>query len=143
MNINSSVYCGSNSACSSSAINAENIVACGGIYSCLSSTIKYARYLYCTGLYSCLSVLTSQIQNTYVLARGASLKIVSGGIDVNVYFLATQDRYGANSVTCDSGDNCYIECGTNDACTNLFVYCNGNCTIICDESNGIQCPIGM
>ena len=44
------------------------------------------------------------------------------------------------SVICSTNDTCKIKCYSDNACTNLNLYCDGICYIDCDALNGIDCP---
>ena len=55
---------------------------------------------------------------------------ISGAMDGNYYLY------------CNESDSCNIECLSSDACGNLKIYCEGSCTVSCDERDGISCPQG-
>lgn len=65
-------------------------------------------------------------------------------IDDCVFFVTT---IGTNTIEsnvyCNDSNICKIECLSNDACSNLRLYCIGQCFVDCDEDAGISCPLSV
>lgn len=151
----SDIYCTAGYSCTSSDIfllHNDNDIYCQGYYSCSWSRIEStgtsgaSNSVYCGAASACYTFTTVGVSEIYLLGQSSATdgKIISNGIgNMNVYMLAYQSGYRVN-IYCNVSDTCLIQCGVNDACSDSSsstdVYCMGTCIIICDETNGIDCP---
>ena len=44
-------------------------------------------------------------------------------------------------IYCNSTDICKIACESSSACSKLQLHCFGSCFVLCDQDNGIDCPL--
>ena len=126
--------------------NENGPVVCYGELSCFQSKIFVIQdNLSCAGVRSCAQIVAVTNNNNwfggYLSAQNATF--YSNNSFVNYYFRGSKSGYDA-TIICNNNHTCNIECNT-DACNNLKLKCNGNCTFIinCDfaEKSDI-CPNG-
>ena len=130
-----SILCTGDESCFGSIMDAAYYILCSGYQSCDNSLILGANTLYCTK-HSCSNALVRQTRTIYLIDNQTDITIYSGYIgDTSIYFRGDHSGYGV-SYTCNSGDTCSIYCGRGDTCSNqtTLLYCDGKCTIICEDS---------
>ena len=100
---------------------------CDGYLSCSGVEIDSITSLQVNGL----NALHGSIiySDTYTPSKQTALDVKINGKNTISY-----------QIHCTANSTCNIDCQSMNACKSLFLYCNGYCTINCDETNNIDCP---
>ena len=134
-----SIFCLANSACVGSTMTSQNEVYCIAPSSCENSVILTAKSLYCTNN-GCKNSQITNVPSIYIFDSQSDMTLFSNGIlNMNVYLRGLK---AGNDITiyCNDGDYCTIDCGTQNACNGLDLYCLGKCTLLCNDTQSITCP---
>ena len=143
-NINDDLYgVGYQSLFASDITNIGDSVLGFGYQTLAQTTIVNVGSLYCDGDY-CFQ--NGHIETVYNITVNGSNALVDS---VMISQLSGADFilkiYGDNnesfSLTCTGSDDCYIGCYSENACTNMELYCTGDCFIDCGGNYNYNCPI--
>ena len=162
--ISNTVYCGARDSCSEAIINnvkndvfgfgmsalenanitnVSNLLAFG-LFSLYQASINNVSNVYCDGVQSCQGANMTGIKTLTSVGRAAlgystiisNLNNHYGEYEFNA--IINGSNYNEYAIYCSEGDRCTIECQTEEACTDLCLYCYGTCFVYC--GNGIDCP---
>lgn len=160
---NSDLYCSGDGSCQNSVINGvpgANTIHCGGTTACKNSSITNGSTVYCSGGQSCADSVIKGVNNVYSLGADSIANAViysptaatAGNATVassrrladeyssvlNIYMYGVTYAYVSMDIFCLEGDTCTIECIFNTSCNGINMYCDGNCTVVCDDD--YNCP---
>ena len=76
-------------------------------------------------------------ETVYLIDSQTDLIINSDGIGEMKVYLRGIKSGSDNTIYCNNNDLCIIDCGTQDSCHGLLLYCFGKCDIKCDENQGM------
>ena len=133
------VFCIAESACGDSTIRSQDGIYCLAPNSCENGVILDGFELYCTK-YSCTNSKVTNIEFINLFDSQSGMIIFSNGIGNMTVSLRGIDAGYDVTIYCSENDYCVIDCGTQNACNNLDLYCSGKCKILCDDEEGITCP---
>ena len=133
------IFCLASSSCSDSTMKSENDIFCLAPNACDNSVILDGEKVYCTKQ-SCQNSKITDVDSIYLFDQQSGMTIFSNGIDIMNVYLRGLNAGTDVTVYCSTGDACTIDCGTQNACFDLDLYCLGKCTILCDETKNISCP---
>ena len=115
------------------------------VNSCTNSSIMMGGFVFaCGGVYSCSNSITSPTTAVFVAGLGAyslSNSTIYGPNNTETNMHITLQGYysGYNLIIfCYQNDICNVTCFGN-SCFNTFVYCDGICSVECDNRNQNFC----
>eukprot|EP01083_Nonionella_stella_P271154 918632_1 len=108
---NNTLYCEAKEGCTGSTIRAD-AVYCSGFEACYESMIYGPRFVECRGDRSC--------EHTSVISDGRSVDLFLTGHQAGWYL----------SLYCNDTDVCNVYCTGFEACSDINLFCNGNCNTI-------------
>ena len=146
-NVEENVYCGAQRSCyltvisnvngnvismahrgaeSANITNINGDVVALGASSLWEASITNVAKVTCDGDHACSGSSITNVSTIIAHDTSAieSATIISGGSDLFMKINGTMSTY---EVYCDAGDVCTFICQSSDACSNMNLYCNGEC----------------
>ena len=135
-----SIMCLAAESCMDSTIQANNEILCLATHSCKDSQIISASVLYCT-MQACSNAVVRSVDTIYFFDKQIDTNIFSNHVGTMRLYLRGINAGSHVILYCNTYDVCLIDCGTQNSCYNMLIYCFGKCRINCNETAGISCPV--